>query len=73
MEQLTSENENEVSYAKGKLGVKGDEVKILRLTWNKSDDTIRVSLAPPSKDVTKRQVCCMRLLQPLILLELLHR
>ena len=56
LEQLTSEDESKIPYAKVQLGVKGDEAKILGLTWNKSVDTFMVTWVPPSKDVTNRQV-----------------
>lgn len=44
------------SYAKEQLGVRPGETKMLGLPWNKTKDTIAVTLQDASQEVSKRKM-----------------
>eukprot|EP00794_Sanderia_malayensis_P018533 gene18533-biopygen15615 len=56
LKQLTSDDENELSYSRGQLGIKINEAKILGITWDKTEDPLKILLDSSSKDQTKRHV-----------------
>lgn len=54
--ETTPTEEDTKSYAKENLGVKEGESKLLGLGWNKIQDTLEVTFAPPLTQLTKRGV-----------------
>ena len=52
---MQSTNEGQ-SYAKGRLGVKPNEAKLLGLPWVKKEDTQAVTFSRDPEEATKREV-----------------
>ena len=44
------------TYAKARLGVERNEIKILRLTWDKTADTVNVTFPKLEVDPTRRGI-----------------